>query len=136
MDVPASISRSYDRDGFHDGKYVWVAQLSDGGFAYQDEDLYPGLAWNRLEKYVKENNLSITNIGVKLSSHEEWPFPPNQKGYYASRGMIGFLDGRQIHTLVIGYVSDKLYTQTYKCPELLEVEKDERDPSEYECIYV
>ena len=83
---------------------------------------------------MKENGLKIEQLGLKFYDHEEWT-EPNKDGYYFSNGAVGWLGGPTVSTKNIGYVeNNKIYIRTYRCPELLLVEQDERELIESEYL--
>lgn len=59
----------------------WMASLSNGETIYEDErtDL-PKRAWERLKEYIKEQNVSITNLRLQRGA-DIIEVPANQKGY-------------------------------------------------------
>ncbi len=59
----------------------WMVSLSNGETVYEDErtDL-PKRAWERLREYIKEQNVSITNLILQRGA-DIIEVPANQKGY-------------------------------------------------------
>jgi hypothetical protein len=107
------------------GKVVWAVRLSNGEVYYQDDT--EEVSWVKLRKYLKDNNLTIKHLGLKSFDNEVWT-PEEKDGYYFSNGAVGFMGGPTVPTKNIGYVeNERIYLKTYRCPELLVVEEDERE---------
>lgn len=78
----------------------WIASLSNGETIFEDaRPLNP--AWERLERYCDENNLSITGLRAQVDGLEV-KMPKNQEGYIQKKKMwtTGATSGK---VLCIGY---------------------------------
>lgn len=111
-------------------KAYWIAFLSDGTKAYQDEDR-PGeaepRAWVRLQEYCKEKNIYVRQIKLVFRSHTE-TCPESDEGYFLRRGLLGSFGAnernRNFEFYVIGQVvGDKINTVKWRIPELV-IEED------------
>lgn len=125
------ISLSIDDFIIDKDKTIWVASLSDGTTVYQDDDR-PGLepiAWFRLKKYVYENNLDIIGLKIKFRSHIETILSENERydGVFFKRGVLAFCGQETRHLYIVGGVKDGIiYSETWKIPEILLEEKENR----------
>lgn len=50
------------------GRAVWIAQLSNGEIAYQEDSR--GICWAELKEKVEKTGLRITNLGLKYFDNE------------------------------------------------------------------
>ena len=118
-------------DKFLEEKSMWYAVLSDGVKVYQDDNR-PGLscpsAWIRLGNYVRNNNLSICEIGVKFRSHIE-SVAKNKDAYFFSNGVMSWAGGKSVKTLNLGYIKDdgKFIIRKFVTPELTIEETEIRE---------
>lgn len=113
----------------------WRARLSNGDVVIQDDDrpgMDPPQAWLRLQDYVRKNGLSITKIWLQFRSNIQADIlPENADGYYFCKQALSFLHGsKTFHFYILGSLQNgKLVVQRWKVPELVLVEKEERDPA-------
>lgn len=114
------------------GKSVWVVKLSNGEIFYQDDS--DGPSWIKLKEYVLINNLTIDNLGIKYFDHEEW-LNESGDGFYFSNGAIGFFNMGSFECKNIGVVKNgKIHVKTYRCPEILLADTEEREFTESEYL--
>jgi hypothetical protein len=112
-------------------KPVWIANLSNGEVLYQED--YNGedepIAWLRLKKKIESEGLKIENFGLKYCDNEVWLGPA--EGYYFTNGAAAYMHGPTFYLKNIGKIeNNKLKVRTYRCPELLLVDEDEREINE------
>lgn len=117
------------------GQALWRVLLSNGETIVQDDGRpggEPPSAWLRLGDYVRENGLSIRKLWLQFRSNkQEQILPEDAEGYFFSKGILGsFNGGSSRHYYVLGYLSEnRLYLTQIAVPELLVMEKEERDPA-------
>lgn len=105
---------------------IWIAQLSDGQIAYQDESI--GNSFLKLREYCIDNNLYITDLKLRFRSHLEHVYDGSGDGLFLRKSILGgIFDLRNYHSLIIGRVEkDIIYTNKWSVPELINTEQDER----------
>jgi len=84
-------------------KSRWVASLSNGETIFEDHLENEEPAWERLKRYVVENELSITNLRAQFNTGLEITLPPGQEGYIQKK-KAWITSGRGGLMLCIGYV--------------------------------
>ena len=119
-------------DAFLEDKPIWIASLSNGQTAFQDDDregVYHHSAWVRLKDYCEQEGVYINDLKIKFRSHVV-PIPKSE-GYHFIKGigcMVGF-DSEEF--FIVGTLEDSGLKRTwYKVPEIIEnktsnVEADE-----------
>jgi len=123
---------------------IWIAKLSDGTFAYQD-DGRPGYSissWCRLKNYCVENNVKVIGLKVKFRSNEV-ELPEGKYAYFWKGALTGsFIFNakkprvKNKHHYLIGYIEesdkDRLRVFKYKVPEILLIEEEIRNVKDEE----
>lgn len=111
----------------------WVAVLSDGTNVYQDDER-PGVeepsAWKRMKAYCEENSLNIVELWLQFRSNRVLVEPKDADGYFfvKSAGAV-WGNPETHHAYVVGPLVDgKIYTTTWKIPELVAITHDIRAP--------
>jgi hypothetical protein len=127
-------------DDFIEDKPIWVAVLSNGITAYQDDDR-PGLepsSWLRLREYVKQTESRIIKLYLKFRSHVECPMPDNAEHYYFCKKAAAFWDGSPTrHSVLIGYANDDtINVQEWAVPELIQIGSETREVSRYSHLII
>ena len=84
-------------------KSRWIASLSNGETIFEDNRDNEEPAWERLKKYVEENDLSITNLRAQFESGRSVPLPAGQEGYIQKK-KAWLTTGSAGVMLCIGYV--------------------------------
>ena len=112
-------------------KSVWIATLSNGITAYQDDDKSgkEPVAWRRLHKYCKENNVHLLGMCLKFRSNIiTIKSPDDIDGFYFSYGVQREFDEEVTRAYyVCGYLkSEEINYIWYRTPELLEEKRGSR----------
>lgn len=115
---------------------IWIASLSDGTVAHQDDDR-PGYyhnSWVRLRNHCYENNLTITNVTLKFRSHVE-KVGSSEEGYFFIRAILGSLVKNvkkpPVFFYKVGLIKDgEIKIQKWRVPELLLVDRETREVNE------
>jgi len=85
-------------------KSRWIASLSNGETIYEDYRDGQDPAWERLARYVDEEDLSITNLRVQFESGRIVTIPAGQEGYIQKK-KAWLTSGAGGVMLCIGYAS-------------------------------
>ena len=116
-------------------KSVWIATLSNGITADQDDDKSgkEPVAWRRLHKYCKENGVHVIGMCLKFRSNViTIKCPEEIDGFYFSYGAQREFDEDITRAYyVCGYLKDERINYTwYTIPELLEEKTGQRKTRE------
>jgi len=85
----------------------WIASLSNGETIYENEIEGEERPWVRLARYVKDNDLSITNLRLQVGSRTV-KLPAGQEGYIQKSIAWGFSNQFSGVSKCIGYVQGKV----------------------------
>ncbi len=117
------------------GTALWLASLSDGTTAFMD-DGRPGLgehsAWVRLATHVREGGLRLRGLSLRFRGHREAGIlPDDADGYYFCKSALGTFgqDVTMGFYLVGALRGRRMEVQRWSVPELILVEREERDPA-------
>ncbi len=136
----SQICTSYDSYLQDQDKAVWIAELSDGTQVFCDDGRYgeKDIAWARLRKYLKNSGLRIAKLLIKFRSHTELVAERNEDtvGFYFGRAVSAWVGQPTINYMVVGVVQkseqgELAHTTKWRVPEIIEDEKDTRNPSDY-----
>jgi hypothetical protein len=61
-------------------KVKWTVSLNNGETLYENKGLFTNVlgelsAWNKLQNYINENNLTITSLSLMTDSGQRWNLP-------------------------------------------------------------
>lgn len=112
----------------------WIASLSNGETVFEDRKSGEPVAWSRLAEYVKENDLSITQLRVQFENGSEVKLPSNAEGYVQKKKAwsTGSHSGAYF---CIGYVGGGLSMIHELGADMSSVTRYEKDPGEPWVIY-
>ena len=116
-------------------KSVWIATLSNGLTVYQDDHKSgkEPIAWKRLSKYCKENNVFIIGMCLRFRSNVIIIKTPDEvDGFYFAYGAQREFDEDVTRAYyVIGYSKGgHIYSNWYTIPELLKYKESNRTLTE------
>tara|TARA_B100000959_G_scaffold280118_1_gene341398 strand:- start:32 stop:493 length:462 start_codon:yes stop_codon:yes gene_type:complete len=122
-------------DYFLEDKTIWVAYLSNGVVAYQDDDRdgqKEPVAWKRLADYCNSENINISSLHIKFRSNIIHITLPNSKGHYFSYGILKDMHKHEDEKYyVCGNLLDEGLQYTwYKTPELTLKHTTKREPED------
>jgi hypothetical protein len=112
---------------------TWVSQLSNNQCAFQTNDTK---SWLNLKEYCDANDLTISWIELQFRSHIERI--QQAEAYYIAQTMSGVLftdnifGGFNVGRLING----SLYIDTWRVPELIVVDSNVKDPSQYQHLLI
>jgi hypothetical protein len=109
----------------------WVAELSDGTTAYEDDGrpgADPPQAWLRLGEHCRRHGLRI--VAMRLQHRTRIvELPPGKDGYYHAKLAFGVAGGESFSAYKAGYLEGGvLRVGTWKTPELEPMGEEEREP--------
>lgn len=106
----------------------FLASLSDGRTAIQQEGTGNKSGWVQLEKFLKENpSLKITGLRLQHPKISEVVMPSNQKGYFYGQKSLKVFPGGQAHYIGIGYYDgNKVIIKWYRMPNFDSFKTEER----------
>lgn len=104
----------------------WEVILDDGTKVYQDDG--PGLsAWERLKKYCKLNNRSISSMKIGFRDNVI-SLPENKDGYFFRKMARGYFGGGTSLFFLVGYIeNDRTVVKKYRVPEMIMEEESYRE---------
>jgi hypothetical protein len=111
---------------------IWTVIFNNGETVYRDdgrEGLETNSAWIRLYDYCKENSLYITNMTIGFRDNV-YSLRANQDGYYFALGALGMFGyDKTLQLFFVGTLQNgHLSVQSWKVPEMLDRDWDDRDP--------
>lgn len=122
-------------DEFIEDKTQWVATLCDGTVVYKDDEREGQeiqSAWIRLQKFCRENKKSIIDLHLRFRSNIIHVLDRDSDGYFFANKIVQLIGGPSFDFFVIGSIKNgKIFTKTFKTPELIQVEESERSLDEY-----
>ncbi len=110
----------------------WMASLSNGETVYEDDrkDLEEP-AWERLKEYVKEENVSITNLRLQRGA-DIIQVPANQPGYVCGKRIQAVAPPSPLtfHWKCVGWLDDDnvCHITWARIPEFMQRETEQRTP--------
>lgn len=141
-----------EQDDFIQSKYLdetlWVATLSDGTTAYQD-DGRPGLdersAWVRLRRHCLETGVRVTGISLRFRSRTVVAAPEGAAAYFFRKNIVGFASGgANQHCYLVGWQEEPggpVKVVRWRVPELVPTSlpgedgsMEERDPADPQAV--
>lgn len=118
---------------------VWIAKLSNGETAYQDDGVYDydTASWYRLFDYCQENGLYVVDFRIAFRSHTEI-ICKDSDGVLFGQGVSGGIGGYLKQFYLTGILDgDTLVVKKWVVPELIQVPfidgrmEQKRDPLQY-----
>jgi hypothetical protein len=113
---------------FREGNARWIATLSDGRTAY-DNNREDVSTWSELHDFCYANGIWITKLYAHFRSNYIH-LPSGKEGYFFTRSVLGSLmEGSNTYYFLLGYIEDNVVKiQKYRIPEMILVETEERNP--------
>lgn len=113
---------------FREGNARWVAVLSDGRTAY-DNNREDVSTWSELHDYCYAEGVWVTKLYAHFRSNYIH-IPEGKDGYFFSRSVMGSLvEGSNTYYFLLGWLeNDLIHIQKYRIPEMTLVETETRNP--------
>jgi len=122
-------------DSFLEDKTIWVAYLSNGVVAYQDDHRNgqrEPIAWKRLHDYCLKEEVGISSLHIKFRSNVIHITHPNSEGHYFSYGILKDMHKSEDEKYYVcgTLLQDELNYTWYKTPELTQKHSTKRKCAE------
>ncbi len=110
----------------------FLASLSDGTTAIQQNGTGRKSGWVNLKQYLKDNpGLKITGLRLQTKGRPEIVMPSNQKGYFFGNKSKRVFPGGQAQYVGIGYYDGTIVTaKWYRAPFYDAFEVEERSKAD------
>lgn len=113
----------------------WVATLSDGRRAHQDDGRpgHPDSAWLRLGRFLAASGLHLVGLRVGFRNGPAFVLPGDADGYFFRTAAGAFANGRgrTYRLYLAGHLQGGLVrVRTYQVPEMRLLEEEDRDPAD------